>query len=65
VFLAWDAPRQELVRRLQALGLPLLVLVMAEPGGTKLDLGPLAKDPAALQILELGKIQESLNKLPS
>jgi hypothetical protein len=63
VFMAWDAPRQELVRRLLSFGLPLLVLVLAEPGGKKLDPGPMAKDPGALITIELGKIQEGLNKM--
>jgi uncharacterized protein (DUF58 family) len=63
VFLAWDEERQNLVQMLRAFGLPLLVLVIARPGGPVLDPGPLRADPGAFHVLELGKIGEGLQKL--
>lgn len=64
VLLAWDAPRRELVRKLQALGVPALVLVVVPPGaGQALDAGPLRDGPARLVTLELGRIEQDLAKI--
>lgn len=57
ILLAWDGPRQELVQSLRALGLPLLVLVIAEP-----DRAP-AGIPDWISVLEVGKIQQGLARL--
>jgi uncharacterized protein (DUF58 family) len=64
IFLAWDAPRQELVRRLKATGCPILVLVVSEAGGSeRLEPGPMQDQPAGFHALEVGKIAEGLQKL--
>jgi len=64
VLLAWDEPRREFVKKLQILGLPLLVLVIANPGQTaRLEPGPMAKDPERFRVLELGRIEQGLAQL--
>ncbi len=64
VLIAWDEPRQEFIRKLQALGVPLLVLVVVPPGATeRIQSGPMADDPERFHVLELGKIEEGLLRL--
>jgi uncharacterized protein (DUF58 family) len=64
VFLAWDDPRQQLVRKLRTLGVPLLVLVITAPrAASELDPGPLRDDPTHFQVLETGAIEEGLARL--
>jgi uncharacterized protein (DUF58 family) len=64
IFLAWDSGRQQLVEKLQALGLPLLVLVVLERGeNLQLDAGPMGGDPQNLYVLEAGKIESGLARL--
>jgi uncharacterized protein (DUF58 family) len=62
VLLSWDEARQNFVQMLRALGIPLLVCVLAKPG-EPLDPGPLATEPASFQVLELGKVAETLQLL--
>jgi uncharacterized protein (DUF58 family) len=56
VLLAWDADREGFVTHLRALGIPALVLVVAEPGAAP-DL------PAGVHRLEVGRIAEGLARL--
>jgi uncharacterized protein (DUF58 family) len=64
IFLAWDAPRQEFVKKLRALGVPVRVLVLAAAGqARKLEPGVMSDEPENLYALELGKVQEGLAKL--
>jgi hypothetical protein len=64
VLLAWEARRQQFIERLQALGVPLLVLVITEAGASpRLDPGPLRDQPEAFHVLEAGAIAEGLAKL--
>lgn len=64
VLLAWDEERRDLVRKLKALGLPVLVLVVFEQApGQQLDPGPMRDDPERLQALEIGRIEEQLASL--
>jgi uncharacterized protein (DUF58 family) len=60
VLLAWDAARREFVKKLQTLGVPVLVLVVAAPGRAELDPGPLRDEPHRFQVLELGRIEQDL-----
>jgi uncharacterized protein (DUF58 family) len=64
VFQRWDEAREALIRKLKALGVPLLVLIVV-PRGEKISRAndPLAETPEALRILEIGKIEEGLQKL--
>ncbi|HET7624768.1 MAG TPA: DUF58 domain-containing protein [Verrucomicrobiae bacterium] len=63
VLLAWDAPRRAFVKKLQAEGIPLLVLIVAETG----DAAKIRPDPAEIperfKILEVGRIEEGLAAL--
>ena len=59
----WDAPRQQLVKKLRILGVPVLALVIAQPGGKKPDAGPLRDEPENFHVLEIGKIGEQLARL--
>jgi uncharacterized protein (DUF58 family) len=61
IFLAWDDARRELVRRLTALGVPVLVLVIHEAGAAPMKRA--ADDPESLHVLEVGKIEEGLARL--
>ncbi|MBM3880096.1 MAG: DUF58 domain-containing protein [Verrucomicrobia bacterium] len=64
VLLEWDAARRQLVRRLGQLGLPVLVLVITEPGGGKsLDTGSLRDRPERFHVLETGRLEEGLARL--
>jgi len=63
IFLGWDQERQQLVSDLQKVGLPLLVLVVADAQAATLDPGPLKSNPAALRLLRLGKIEEDLRRI--
>ena len=63
IFQKWDGPRQEFVKKLKALRVPLLVLVVARPGERKLEGGPMRDEPENFHVLEIGKIEEELVKL--
>ncbi len=63
VLLAWDAPRREFVKKLQVLAVPVLVLVVAAPGGAKPDPGPLRDEPHRFRVLEMGQIEKQLATL--
>jgi uncharacterized protein (DUF58 family) len=64
VFLAWDDKRRALVRKLQVLNVPMLVLVIAEPGQRQsLEPGPLRDEPERFHVLEAGRIEEGLARL--
>ena len=64
MLLAWDEPRQRLVKKLKMLGLPVLVLVIQPSGKTKpLDPGPMRDDPERLVALEVGKVEEQLARM--
>ena len=64
IFLAWDAPRRDLVRRLRQLDLPLLVLVVQDVNeGAPLDLGPLQNQPEYLHSLHVGHVAEGLQRI--
>lgn len=64
VLLAWDETRRRLVEKLKILGLPVLVLVIRQPGETEpLNPGPMRDEPDRLHALEIGRIQEQLAKL--
>jgi hypothetical protein len=61
VLLAWDESRQRLVKKLKALGLPVLVFVIQPSGKSQpLDPGPMRDDPERLVALEVGKAEEQL-----
>ena len=64
VLLSWDEKRQELISHLNALGVPLLVLVVTDSTTPQaLDPGPMKGNPRNLVQLQIGKIQEGLARL--
>lgn len=63
VLLAWDEPRQKLVRRLKGLGLPLLVLVVAPPGSPAPAPGPMADEPDCFRVLRVDRLEQDLAAL--
>ena len=61
VLLKWDEPRQEFIRRLRGMRLPLRVLVIRDSAAQdEFDTGPMKDMPAAFHVLETGKIKEGL-----
>src|SRR5581483_8076503 len=57
VLLTWDEPRRSLVQKLRALGVPVTVLIVVEPGEEKPDPGPLRDEPESFHVLEVGKVE--------
>ncbi len=62
VLLAWDEPRQQMVKKLRQLDVPTLVLVIVPPG-TRLEPGVMQDEPGRFHVLEIGKIEAQLAKL--
>lgn len=63
VLQSWDEPRQEFVKKIKSLNIPLLVLVIVEPDGAALDPGPMRDYPDKFRVLELGRIEQDLARL--
>ena len=63
IFQRWDDARKNFVKKLRALGVPLLVLVVTPPLKGKLDAGPMRDEPENFHVLEIGKIKEQLAML--
>jgi uncharacterized protein (DUF58 family) len=64
VLLAWNEERRRFVEKLKALGVPVLVLVVVEPGqDAALDPGPMREEPERFHVLEAGRIEQGLSEL--
>jgi len=63
VLLEWDAPRQRLVRQLQSLAIPVMVLLVLRPGQRPPEPGPVAAACATFRTLEAGRVAEGLASL--
>jgi uncharacterized protein (DUF58 family) len=61
VFIAWDEQRREFVKKIQSLGIPLLVLVVTERNSRDLDADGLTPD--SFHQIEVGKAAEALATL--
>lgn len=59
----WDDARKDFVKKLRALDIPLLVLIVVPSGERKPDAGPLRDEPENFHVLEIGRIEEELAKL--
>ena len=56
----WDDDRKVFIKKLRALSIPLLVLVIVRPGETKPEAGPLRDQPDRFHVLEIGRIAEQM-----
>jgi uncharacterized protein (DUF58 family) len=63
VFVSWDDARQALVRRLQAMGVPVLVCVLTVPGAPRLSPGPMAANPQEFHQLDTANLAAGLARL--
>jgi len=64
VLLAWDEERRRFIKKLKAVGVPLLVLIIAGHSQTALlDPGPMRDEPDRFKILKIGQIKEGLARL--
>ena len=64
MLLGWDEPRRSFVGKLRALGLPVRVVVVVEPGESQpLEPGPLRDEPERFSVLEIGQVETGLAKL--
>jgi uncharacterized protein (DUF58 family) len=63
VFQRWDEARKNFIKKLRALDIPLLVLVVVRPGTKAPDAGPLRDEPEHFHVLEMGRIEEQLARL--
>jgi hypothetical protein len=64
VFLEWNESRQEFVRKLKHLGLPVMVFVVVPEGNKRiLEPGPLADTPERFHVLECGRVERDLARL--
>lgn len=64
VLLAWDKDRRRLIEELRAIGVPVLVLVVVEPGQQEhIDPGPMQADPDRFRVLECGRVEAGLATL--
>jgi hypothetical protein len=64
VFVAWDKARHDFIEKLQRLGVPVLVLLVAEPDLKQPpDPGPMRDQPHSFHVLEIGRIEQGLAKL--
>ena len=64
VFLEWGKTRRSFIEKLQALGVPVRVLVIVPAGQRQpLDPGPLRNEPERFFTLEVGRIEAGLAKL--
>ncbi|HYG23495.1 MAG TPA: DUF58 domain-containing protein [Verrucomicrobiae bacterium] len=64
VLLAWDRSRRAFVRKLQNLGLPLLVFVITEAGKAEQVRTAREEDrPDAFYVLEVGQVEQDLAKI--
>jgi uncharacterized protein (DUF58 family) len=60
ILLAWDAPRAAFIRALAATGLPHQVFVISDPARANLPALTAKGWPAAVRLLEAGRMEESL-----
>ena len=64
ILLAWDEERQQFIRVLQELNIPLMVFVITDTQAVHtLDRGPMQNAPERFHPLEVGKIEEGLNSI--
>jgi uncharacterized protein (DUF58 family) len=64
VLMDWDEQRRGFIEKIQALGVPVLVLVIVGPGQAGLvEPGPMRDQPGQFHVLETGQIESGLARL--
>lgn len=64
ILLDWDQKRQEMIRQVIAMNIPVLVFIIIEPGNQReVDPGPLALTPNRLIVLPADNMQPSLDRI--
>ena len=64
VLLAWDEPRRNFVRKLKAVGVPVLVVVVVPVAPAKpFEPGPMRDEPDRFHTLVVGRIEQGLSRL--
>jgi uncharacterized protein (DUF58 family) len=64
IFVDWERKRQEFVRRIRALGVPVLVVVVVLPGNNEpLDPGPMREEPDKFYLIEVGNAERGLARM--
>ncbi len=64
VLLKWDADRQEFIKKLRALNVPVAVFVLSDAEAEDItDHGPMADLPEAFHQLKVGKVEEALRNV--
>jgi uncharacterized protein (DUF58 family) len=59
----WDEARNNFIKKLRTLDVPLLVLVVIRQGEPSPEAGPMQDQPENFQVLEIGRIEQQLAKL--
>ncbi|MCI5116287.1 MAG: DUF58 domain-containing protein, partial [Candidatus Electrothrix sp. AX1] len=60
ILLTWDEERQEMVKKLQGLGVPLKVIVVTEQVDTVGDPGPMQADAENFHVLAAGEMEKGV-----
>jgi hypothetical protein len=64
VLLAWDEPRRNFIKKLKALGVPVLVTVVVKaPPASPFDPGPMQDEPDRFHTLVVGQVEQGLARL--
>jgi hypothetical protein len=64
VLVGWDEERRSFIGKLRALGLPVRVVVIVQPGESRLlEPGPLSDEPERFSVLEIGQVEAGLARL--
>jgi len=64
VLLAWDEPRRNFVKKLKAVGVPVLVVVVVPAAPAKpFEPGPMHDEPDRFHTLVVGQIEQGLSRL--
>ncbi len=60
ILLSWDEERQEMIRTLRGLGIPLKIIVVTEQADTVEDAGPMLRDQEDFHVLTAGEMEEGV-----
>ncbi|MCI5161674.1 MAG: DUF58 domain-containing protein, partial [Candidatus Electrothrix sp. AX5] len=60
ILLSWDEQRQEMIKTLRGLGIPLKIIVVTEQADTVEDAGPILRDQEDFHVLTAGEMEEGV-----